>query len=415
MSTTAIEVSFPDAERVAPEVTPEMQAQFVYELYGLQQIVANRRGLSLTQADIPELEDDVRYIINEVQEAAAQRMHGRGLATLGANVRLHGLVSTLQGSTQHVEVLDDDVYVEGFIAGCRVDFLPDIEGEFESAQRWLIPSLMIRLRDARQVLVDEDGEEVVSEPIVGGDVYMPLAYGGIEPELRPLALKHAVHEVKIGGKVIDAYRGLFAHEEQQSMLQPQDLEKPALTVEQQEQHDEQLSNFLQYIQSIIELRLEAEGKKVNKMTGEEIEQFIQDVAPHVVSAVEGSDVLYREMPFISSGPGLMGIAEQRGHRVHTLQFVGHHDTLAGIFDRLTILPVPTPEWVEEHRTLEVTPPCDDSTISVAAILKDSRLYSGSRDGEQPGPNINYSASIILIPVVYKMPTTAVRLDFGQEL
>jgi len=408
-------IEFPKEPGEAAQITNEQQEQFLGELYGLQLIATMKtRGLSLVVTDIPELEDDVKALFNNIRQQVGGHLQGRGRVQLGTRMGLNGIMAVPDGSEFSIRELEEGVHIEGIIGGSALELLPDVEGEFDSVKQRVTTSVMIRLREVKRVLTDVAGEVVYTEPVLG-DVYVPLAYSGVEPFLLPTEPVHGNFNVNLGGRVVDAYRSLFITEEQREMPGPQDFEQLMESLADQEIRDPELAELLNSIQTTIDLELIKETKSVNAMTPKEVDDFMEGVAPLIKELLDPAEALVVGMPFVTSGPGVIGVGEQDAVLTER-QVIPNEHIIAGVVKGYRMFIVPSPKALKEHlskpnhtTTMQEN---QDEWISFGVLLERARHFAGKRADGRPGKKTNISNFNIIIAATYRAPARSIR---GVEL
>ena len=210
----AIDIWFPDAERVPMPFSEREKSHFVAELKGFQAYVAEEsKGLKIHVSDLATDGEELARYLSKLEAEVSRDITNARYARIGQTIELRNpaMVAITSGEEEQrsfdVLTLGERSRITGKILGAFVNLYPEeIEEDDSVEDDVLVPTVALRLRDVVIFDVDKDtGEILSSESLDDGEVEIPLCYGVSGLGIIPNPTVHRSGTVDLSSDVVDAY------------------------------------------------------------------------------------------------------------------------------------------------------------------------------------------------------------------
>ena len=210
----AIDIWFPDAERVPTSFSERDKSHFVAELEGFQAYVAEEsKGLKIRVSDLATDGEDLARYLSKLEAYISRDITNARYARIGQTIELQNpaMVAITSGEEGQrsfdVLTIDQESRITGKILGAYVNLYPEqIEEDDSVDDDVLVPTVTIRLSDAAIADIDTDtGEVLVSEALDNNGVEVPLCYGVSGVNMLPNQAVHYSRTVDLSSDVVDTY------------------------------------------------------------------------------------------------------------------------------------------------------------------------------------------------------------------
>ena len=156
------------------------------------------------------------------------------------------------------------------------------------------------------------------------------------------------------------------------------------------------------MQSIVTQQLLRLGLPISDLTAESQQILVDRVTPYLRFELAKAEGIWVGAPIVVEGPGGILAADSEGN-ICGVQDMRDGDTVTGIVDDASVLPVPSLECMRTPDDITQDIATYDQSFSAVIMLQNAQFSTTGASGTQVVHDLSHLN--ILVPVVYGMQTT----------